>query len=381
MFYNTLCLVCLWICPKMLQLAQLQVHHFRCMAHMDAHFGPRTNLIDGLNGSGKTSILEAIYYLSMGRSFRSRQHRFVVQREQQACYLHAQLQQDGFVHRIGIERTVQGKGQYKLNGTLLASITPLAQQIPVCLLHPERLRHLASGPKPRRQLLDWGLFYQRPDFLPLWRRYSQARSQRNAALKQGIFGADMHVWSQMLCDMAPQIDAMRVAYLDQLGALLQPLCERLFKQPLDLSWSYVRGWPQDMTLSEVLTQHLPRDMALGYTQHGPHRADFVLKSYQQPVHQVLSQGQQKLLAYALLLAQMQLLGQTKPGLLLIDDLPAELDQRSIAVISEVVQEMPIQSFVTAIAAESLPTLLNSQDCQRFHVKHGVVTSHDAALAG
>ena len=160
---------------------------------------------------------------------------------------------------------------------------------------------------------------------------------------------------------------MRQSYIASLGDYLRPLCETMFAEDLALEWSYLRGWPKEECLQDVLQRHAQRDAALGYTQYGPHRADFVLKSRGQPAFQVLSQGQQKNLAYAVLLAQMQLQVQHESAILLIDDLPAELDPRRIEMISEVIQELQVQTFVSAISAAELP-FLTSLPHRLFHVK-------------
>lgn len=356
-------------------LATLRMHAFRCIAEADIDFYNKINMIHGMNGSGKTSVLEAIYCISLAKSFRCRQTRLVVQHGAPHATLFAELVSDGLTHRIGIERNANGSGVNKLDGQLITSVAPLAQQLPVCLLHPERLKYLSAGPKSRRQLMDWGLFYEAPTFHGMWQRTQQAIRQRNAALRQGASSQEMAVWNAMLCGLAPQIDAMRAAYLARLGGLIDTLCERLFDQPLALSWRYMRGWPQDMALEDALASHWQRDLAMGYTHHGPHRADFAVQSHGFPVHQVLSQGQQKLLAYAVLLAQAALLKATRPSLLLVDDLPAELDARSIEAVAGLIAESGLQTFITAITPDAIPAILcGSNDCRMFHVKHGVVSS-------
>ena len=281
---------------------------------------------------------------------------------------HGELHHQGLHSHLGIERNRHGGGRQQLNGETLASIAPLAQLLPVCMIHPDRLLFLSGGPKPRRELLDWGLFYWDEAFFPAWQRAQKALRQRNAALRQGCSLAELGVWSDLLCEVAPKIDQMRADYIADLSEILSGLCEQLFDESLALSWDYQRGWTHDSPLNEVLQRQFARDSALGYTQSGPQRADFVLKSRGFPAHQVLSQGQQKCLAYAVFLSQMQLLCQKQTGILLIDDLPAELDAGRIDKISENIRKMSVQTIITAIDPKSLPRLCGQADVQMFHVK-------------
>ena len=358
----------------MLRLNNLKLRDFRCFDELSLDCGPGINIIEGLNGSGKTSLLEAIYFMNAAKSFRSRLSRYVVREGQDGCVIHAALQRGPSPIAIGIERSARGVGRIKLNGSMLQSAAPLAQQVPMMLIHPERLTFISAGPGMRRELLNWGLFYSEPEFYPTWQRVQKALKQRNSLLKQRFESSDLDSWDAILVQSAPQLDAMRSAYMAELSDQLQPLCELMFAEPLALSWSYQRGWPEGEDLQEVLRRHAKRDAMLGYTQYGPHRADFVLKSRGQPAHQVLSQGQQKNLAYAVMLAQMQLQMQRESAILLIDDLPAELDDRRIAMICEVIQSINAQTFITAIDSQVLPALLAAPH-QLFHVEQ----QHDVSV--
>lgn len=351
-----------------LSLTRLRAQDFRCFKALELCLGPSMNIVHGMNGSGKTSILEAVVFLSLGKSFRSSQARFVILEGSDVMSIHGESLHDGLLSQMGIERSRQGAGRQQLNGDSLTSVAPLAQSLPVCIIHPDRLLFLSGGPKPRRELLDWGLFYWDKAFLGLWQRAQKALKQRNAALRRGCRASEITVWTEMLCEVAPRIDAMRADYLSALGVILSELCETLFDETLSLSWDYRRGWSEDLPLIDVLEQQFMRDSALGYTQSGPQRADFVLQSRGVPAHQVLSQGQQKCLAYAVFLSQMKLLCERQSGILLIDDLPAELDAHRIAQISEIILSMPIQTIITAIDPQSLPLLCAQPDVKMFHVK-------------
>jgi DNA replication and repair protein RecF len=156
--------------------------------------------------------------------------------------------------------------------------------------------------------------------------------------------------------------------------LLAPIVSGLLETLLnttDFSMDYAPGWNTQNTLKEVLARNFSRDQQLGYTQQGPHRSDLQLKIQNIPAHEVLSQGQQKLAAYALRLAQGILLKKqtSKDCIFLIDDLPSELDGYKRGLISELIRKLNTQVIVTGIDQDSLGDLLDV-NTQVFHVEHG-----------
>jgi DNA replication and repair protein RecF len=354
------------------QLKRFQIHHFRNLARVDLALEPGLNLIVGDNAAGKTAIIEALWVLASGRSFRTAQPKQLIQHDHDAFTLFAEVQQGEALHRLGIQRQPH-QIQLKLNGETVRGQTALAQHLPVQMLTPESHRLLEEGPKARRQFMDWGCFYQTPGFLPLWRTYQRALKQRNQALKQNLPDAQITLWDTHLVQTALQIDELRQRYLEDLTPYLQTYCTALMPElTTEVQLSYRAGWPQQTEdLLALLKQHLPQDRQSGHTQYGCHRADIRFRFGKLEALQTLSRGQQKLFVCALLLAQAQL-HYVQTGhhvIMLIDDLPAELDANHRQTLLELLQQLKLQHLITTTDINLIP---HSENSPAWHLSNGKV---------
>lgn len=357
----------------MSKLSQLTIHHLRNLNEVQIEPGPHFNIFCGPNGSGKTSLLEAIHYLGYGRSFRTRLHGRVINHEQPCCIVNALVNHNDNNVMVGIQKSRNGDSQVKLAGSP-TTLNTIADLLPLQLIYPDGHKLLNGGPKYRRQYLDWGVFHVEHSFFQHWQRAQRALKQRNHALKQyGARHQDLIVWDTELANTAPAIDNARSRFVDELLPILEETLEMMELQ-FDLSISYSSGWDTGKSLLSIYQQTLTRDLQLGFTQYGPHKATLSLKSNNKPAHDVLSQGQQKMVIYALKLSQSKLIQKlsSKPSIYLIDDLPAELDQYKRSNLTKLMQTIAAQVFVTGIEPNSLIDFINTDGAKMFHVKHGVI---------
>lgn len=357
----------------MTQIIHLQISDFRNLRIATLQPSPHFNIFYGQNGAGKTSILEAIYYLSFGRSFRTSNSSRLIHKDSQQFSLFSQLQSANNIIPIGIERNALTGRRIHLNGDNIRTIAPVAELLPIQLISTDSYRFFHDGPKIRRQFMNWGLFHVEPRFFPLWQQLLLLLKQRNAALKARASIAELSVWNDELIDLSEQINQIRKEYI----VLLQPVLENLIRTVLNkfsLKIDYSPGWSSTNTYAEALKQSYFKDQALGYTSVGPHRADMQLLLEGQPAGEILSQGQQKLASYALYLAQGQLVRtlSNKSPLYLIDDLPSELDQEKRFCIASILKELNAQVFITGITPEELRDVIAFDKAQLFHVKQNTV---------
>jgi len=333
------------------------------------------NLLYGYNGSGKTSLLEAIYYLSLGRSFRSSLISRIIHHTADKFLIFAQTIINGDqAVSIGIERQLHGDVKIRIAGKDVYSTAELADLTPVQLINSHCYNLLDAGPVFRRKYLDWGVFYLNNNFLQVWRDLVQILKQRNAALRSQRPKKELDVWTQELITKATLLDQYRREYVLQLFPLLIKTVAELL--PLsDLSISYQPGWNESTSYQDVLAASLDKDMQLGYTQFGPHRADLKITINKIIAKDILSRGQQKLFVCAMMLAQGALLYScaNKKPIYLIDDLPAELDIVSRTNLIALLSKQETQVFVTAVERESLGECLSMLPLKMFHVEHGNVT--------
>jgi DNA replication and repair protein RecF len=347
-------------------LARLEAERFRGLVPFAADFDPRYNLIVGPNASGKTSLLEALFFLGRGRSFRTRRLPALVRHGETDFQLVGTLRHQGLPVTLGI-RAGRAGTEIHIGGQKARSATELAAHFPPQIIDPEIHKLLEEGPAQRRKFIDWGVFHVEPTFLADWQRYHRALRQRNAALRASGRGAPLAVWDDELVTTGHRLADLRSAYLRQLQPFLQQAGRALLD--LDVSLSHQAGWNAEFSLADALQRSAERDHRHGVTHVGPHRADVSVRVDGELARERVSRGQQKLLASALTLAQLSLQESLHPGrtALLLDDPAAELDAERLERLVALVRTLPVQLFVTSLRGD-LDGL--GTPGRRFHVEHG-----------
>jgi DNA replication and repair protein RecF len=352
-------------------LARIEIDQFRCLERVSLSLDDRYNLFVGENASGKTSLLEAFFFLGRGRSFRSRRLDRLVRYGQDSFQLVGWSQAGDRQTVLGISGSRQGT-EIRVGGAPATSAAALAQHFPPQVIDPEIHKLLEEGPQRRRRFLDWGVFHVEHSFMDAWQRYHRALRQRNAALRMADASRSSAVWDHELVESGLRLDAMRRHYVASLAAPLDRIGRGLLG--LNVTAVYGGGWPVDEALDTALDRSRDRDLRLGITHVGPHRADITVKVDGLVAKDRVSRGQQKLLAAALILAQLSLQEEQHPGrgALLLDDPAAELDGKRLAALLEVVRTLDSQLFVTSLHPQ-LEGL--GKPGAMFHVEHGRVNPY------
>ncbi|PMG74884.1 DNA replication/repair protein RecF [Shewanella sp. 10N.286.51.B7] len=357
-----------------MSLTRLNIAQFRNILSASLTPASGLNLIYGENGSGKTSILEAIYFLGMGRSFRSHLSQRVINIEQDSLTLFAELEMESGEAKLGLRRFRNGDIDVKMNGDKVKRLSVLAETLPIQVITPESFSLLFEGPKARRQFIDWGAFHADVNFYQAWVNTRRILKQRNQLLRDGSSYATIQFWDKELVRYAEQVTSIRNHYVDSLNELLKGIIEE-FLPRVDIKVSFTRGWDNKTDFSELLETQYHRDLSSGNTGSGPHKADLRLRVGNLPVQDALSRGQLKLLVCALRIAQGKLLQeqQNKHSIYLVDDLPSELDAQHRQLLLKQLTETGAQIFVTAIDPVAIVDSLASPPSKMFHVEHGQVT--------
>jgi DNA replication and repair protein RecF len=356
-----------------MQLNTLQVHFLRSLTDFSLEPARRFNYLFGPNGVGKTSVLEAIYMLGRGRSFRSRQSRSIIQYGQEELVLYGEMLDPAGEHlKVGISKPQRGSMQLQLDGERLASVNPLVEKIASLIINAESFQLLCGEPDNRRQFLDWGMFHVEKPFLKAWREYTQVLKQRNSLLQKGQEEGRFSPWDEALVIKGNILSAIRIQHVAELLAIFEPLCEKWLKVP-NIRVTYWQGWDEKYSFEKALSAKKSLDIARGFTQVGPHRADLKITVGNIPAKDLLSRGQQKLLICLLFIAQCQLLQAKvqKYPIILADDLGAELDSEGQEKVLHLFKALDCQVFLTAIGKSLWEDHqgIFKEDSAMFHVEH------------
>ncbi|MEM7611990.1 MAG: DNA replication/repair protein RecF [Pseudomonadota bacterium] len=349
-------------------LRRLKVARFRCLDDIDIRFADRVTAIVGDNGAGKTSILEAAYYLGRGRSFRQPRADRLIQHGQKSFQIYGEVAFRDRDHRVGVE-SGRAISRIRVDGEEQKSLSAIAERLVIEVIEPEIHTLVAEGPEKRRRYLDYGVFHVEPDYLQAWRRYRKTLKQRNAALRLGQSDDVLATWDSQLTDAAETVDSYRNGYVRMLAPAVEQTCGRLGLDHIEIV--YRPGWDDALSMQEAIRSSRQRDREQKSTTVGPHRADLRITWSGRAAKQQVSRGQQKLLAAGLVLAQTALLSQVNDNqaVLLVDDPAAELDSKSLSRLMAAIMELPCQLIMTAINDDlkGLPP-----ESTMFHVEHGQV---------
>lgn len=344
-------------------IKKLSVRNVRNLTDVSLQPSSHINIIHGANGSGKSSLLEAIHLLGLTRSFRTNKLNHLIQAQQQSCIVFAQLDAmgTGAVQPVGVERTLDGDARIRYAGDNI-DLTTLAELLPIQVINSDTFQILEGSPTIRRQFVDWGVFHSDPSFIRLWRACRRVLKQRNSLLKCGKIDPNIRkVWDREFINYSEQVNTLREAYL----ALLKPefdaiLDDLLGGLKIDLKFS--SGWDKKRGLDQVLEDSFERDLRQGFTSAGPQRADLRVKVDGHNASERLSRGQKKVVVSALKLAQGALFYKlnSRACIYLIDDLPSELDQHHSQLFCNYLEKTANQCFITCVDKASLSGFWSEQ---------------------
>ena len=358
-------------------LASLHVSDFRNIAEIQIALSPSINLLVGENGAGKTALLEAVHLLARGRSFRTPQSKPLIRRGQHQLLVRGEVKLDSVSHKLARTKSVSGENQTRIDGQHASKQSRYAQLLPLQTLLPGVSDLVLDGPAVRREFIDWGLFHVEHNYLEVARRYRKALLQRSAWLKRDeainfegdhwvaeltVGGAKISAWREQF------VDALNIRAADIMGRLDAGFCFELVYQGAGFSSIEADVFSQ-------LSKSFERDRRNGTTHLGPHRAEMEIMVKGEPAKSVVSRGQAKLIASAIILAysaELALRSELQP-VLLLDDFGAELDDLHRERFFHELEKIGCQ--VIATTTDRPEYLVGASMAERatvFHVEQGSV---------
>jgi len=349
--------------------------NFRNLVFDKLSLHPNLNFVLGDNGSGKSSLLETIFYLGHGKSFRVSNIDSLIMNDKDHFIVSVKTENST---QLGIQRNNQGESRVQIDGIRYSKLSELAKNFAVQIVTPESFKLFSGGPKERRKFIDLGMFHVKHTFSSNWKLFNRIYKQRNALLKNKFSVEEFAYWTLEFCNISEQIAKERQEYINLLKNEFSLWLNLLLPQIKDdIAIQYLQGWNSKKELKEVLESNREKELEKGYSLFGAHKFDVRFLIGNKSLDQTLSRGQQKLFLLALTFAQTQLIEKVKrvKPILLIDDIGAELDSNSRKIIAEVNQQLNCQIVITAIDEVALePLLPNNNNYKMFHVKHGQISA-------
>lgn len=352
-----------------MSLAQLKIHNLRNIQSMHLNLHEHVNFIYGLNGSGKTSLLEAIYLLGSGHSFRTREILPLISQGQDSLTVFARAFDE---QTISIQKALNSPTQVRLNSSTCQSSSELAYFLPCQIFYQDIFQIIDAGPSVRRSVIDWGLFHTNREYLGHWKNYKRALKQRNLLLRQKAPMPQLSPWNSVMDELAIQLDMARKDYFLQLAPLFTETLANL--TTFGVTIDYYKGWDRresGKSLKDILEDSYHTDSARQFTQYGPHQADLSISNDELAAKQYLSRGQQKVLLFALKFAQAKLI--PRACLYLCDDLTSEFDDEHISRILNEVKTLKGQFFITS-TSEFHSRMSVFSDFYQFFLMNGKITA-------
>tara|TARA_R110002110_G_scaffold65206_5_gene180073 strand:+ start:13425 stop:14534 length:1110 start_codon:yes stop_codon:yes gene_type:complete len=356
-----------------MQLTSLQLGGVRNLFTSKLRFHPAINLIFGPNGSGKTSILEAINLLSLGRSFRTHELQSVINHNENALVCYGEVSLGAKVFSLGVEKKKNSSLLCQHKGQTGIPLSNFMGNLALQSITPDSFNLLSAGPEVRRKFIDLGVFHVEHQFVDISMRYKKLLKHRNAALKQPNAASLLPPWDNQIISVAEELHNKRYSYLQGFIPVFQEVADILLPE-ISIHHQYYSGWKKGQSFYDALHGAKERDLKFKVTTVGPHRADIKLTSLGFSAHQVLSRGQQKLLVCALILAQSLYLFKQKrtKSVFIIDDLASELDRDNLKIILDWLFDLGHQVFLTSVDRAIWTSLYPDLSCQMFHVEQGEI---------
>ena len=362
-------------------LKELNIINFKNIAEATLTFTSGFNSFVGNNGVGKTNVLDAIYHLSMCKSYFNLPDLQNIRHEEPFFVVQGKYERGGEELTVycGVKRGQ--KKVFKKNQKAYDKLSEHIGLIPLVMISPEDFILIDGGSEERRKLVDGIISQCDRVYLHRLIRYNKALTQRNMLLKSAagkfLDPEMLEVWNEQLAEHGEAIRQKRIAFLKEFRSVFQTYYERLSLGREEVCLEYKPSVKEGNFLT-ALKQAADRDRLLTYTTVGIHRDDLVLNIGDYAVRKIGSQGQKKTFLIALKLAQYHWLHQmseVKP-LLLLDDIFDKLDADRVEQIVKIVGgEMFGQVFITDTNRGHIDDILRAQavDYKLFTVTGGEIS--------
>ena len=357
---------------------EIHLKNFRNYKNENIVFHKKINIITGMNAQGKTNLLESLYIMSLGKSFRTNKDREMIGFKQKYCNAKAEYIKEKRENNIEIAIANEGKS-IKINGVRIEKNIELLENIYIVIFSPEDLKIIKDEPEKRRKFIDRELCQLKPVYYRNLGRYKKILIQRNTLLKQErIEEAMLEVWDKALAEYGSKIIIERQGFVEKINRISEYLHFNITNGKEKLELFYEPVVPSMGNLERTESHFLERlrkerkvDIQRGNTGSGPHKDDMKVCINGVDARQYGSQGQQRTAALSLKLAEIKIIKEEKEddAILLLDDVLSELDEERQQFLINTLSD--VQLFITT--SDPGDNLLKSlREGYHFVIKQGRV---------
>jgi DNA replication and repair protein RecF len=357
-----------------LQLTNLHIKNFRCFAGTTVAFDAPIVLVQGNNGSGKTSLLEALHYLCYLRSFRTHTPRDLIQAGAEGFFIKAsfdqQIEHQLFTHHVQVGFSGK-KRLVKMNEQSVSSYKELIDHYRIITLTEDDLQLINLGPDTRRAFIDQGILLHDPEFISVLKAHKSIVDNRNKLLMIGSRDKEAFaIWTCQLWETATKVQEKRIQFLARIEQEVNDLLAQFFaKDQLSIAFTYGAKKMGHATFDEFLAENADlhaQEVRFGRSLFGAHLDDFAIKFQDRKSKSFASRGQQKLIIVLIKIAQIKQLGSLKgPAVFLLDDFMTDFDSDRAQTLMDILKGLESQLiFTSPLAAGAFEQRLTEQGAQR-----------------
>jgi DNA replication and repair protein RecF len=358
---------------------EITLKNFRNYREQTVSFHPNVNIITGNNAHGKTNLLEGLYIMSLGKSFRTSRDAEMIGFEGDFACVKSIYMKEGRERGIEIILSKEGKS-IQIDGCRARKSSDLLENAYIVSFTPEDMKIVKDEPEKRRRFIDRELCQLKPVYYSTLARYKKVLMQRNSLLKEESFNQElMEIWEKSLAEYGSRIIIERMHFVDKIKRMSKELHSSITDGKEELDLFYEASIPYEGSREEMqnafverLQKERKRDLYRGSTGSGPHKDDLKITIDGMDVRNYGSQGQQRTAALSLKLAEVRIIQEEKKEnpVLLLDDVLSELDEKRQKFLLKSLSE--VQLFITA--AEMKGSLWKSLPERKvFIVENGRVT--------
>lgn len=341
-----------------MKLNTLKLHNFRNYENLKLYFSDTLNIIYGNNGVGKTNLVEAIYVLSLTKSFRTNNDKYLIKNSELSTKIEGEVETDT-INNYQVVLNKEGK-KVKIDNNLSSRISDYISNINIILLEPDEQLILKSSPQTRRKLLNIEISQLKKDYIFYLNNYNKTLKQRNFYLRELFINGNasleyLDILTKKLIDYGIYIYNLRMSFIENINKYLSDKYHEIFETG-ELIIKYNSDY-KNKSKDEIFAtyqKNYNREINMGKTLLGVHHDDIIFMLDNENIAEYGSNGQQKNAIFAFKLAEIELFKEETGGypILILDDLFSALDQKKIKNIFKLLK-YNLQTFITTTELEKM----------------------------